>query len=68
MLGQTIKRFYSTPITPQLYTMLRYTYVDGMLEKRGPYREGHLKLLQEASDKGLVSLGGAFADPCDGGK
>lgn len=51
-------------VSPVKYWALRYRYVDGMLEKRGPYRAAHLEGLQQLGSK--VALGGAFNDPCDG--
>ena len=41
---------------------LSYTYVEGILEKRAPHREGHLAHAQAHIDKGQVLMGGAFAD------
>ncbi|RHY15437.1 hypothetical protein DYB37_005928 [Aphanomyces astaci] len=49
--------------------MLRYTYVDGMLDKRGPFRGDHLHHVETYSADThypKVILGGAFADPVDG--
>lgn len=34
-----------------------YTYVDGMLDKRGPHRTGHLDLLKTMSEEGDCLLG-----------
>lgn len=36
---------------------LTYNYVDGMLEKRGPYRSDHLDLLKAMSKEGECLLG-----------
>lgn len=44
-----------------------YTYVDDMLDKRGPFRLGHLDLLKNMSEEGDCLLAGAFVEPCDGG-
>ncbi|CAM9284591.1 unnamed protein product [Ectocarpus sp. 13 AM-2016] len=43
-----------------------YTYVDGMVDKRGPYRTDHLDLLKAMTEEGTCLLGGAFLEPCDG--
>eukprot|EP00903_Cladosiphon_okamuranus_P006131 g6034.t2 len=43
-----------------------YTYVDGMVDKRGPYRSDHLELLKTMTEEGSCLLGGAFVEPCDG--
>jgi hypothetical protein len=49
-----------------MYFILFYDYVDGILDKRQPYREGHLALLGEFVSRGELVMGGAFADPVDG--
>lgn len=49
-----------------MHYCLFYDYVEGVLEKRAPYRDGHLKLAREAVDRGEMVLGGAYADPVDG--
>ncbi len=49
--------------------MLRYDYVDGMLQKRDPYRNDHLAWIRKwsLSPSGTkLLMGGAFADPVDG--
>ncbi|RHY29290.1 hypothetical protein DYB32_005263 [Aphanomyces invadans] len=49
--------------------MLRYTYVDGMLEKRDPFRGDHLRHVEihsAGSHTPKVLLAGAFANPVDG--
>lgn len=42
--------------------MLRYDYVDDILERRGAYREQHLALLTEHG----CMMGGAIGDPVHG--
>ena len=42
--------------------VLFYDYVPDILERRGPYRAGHIGLLREAAARGEVDLAGAFAD------
>ncbi|KDD72995.1 hypothetical protein H632_c2652p0 [Helicosporidium sp. ATCC 50920] len=49
------------------YQMLIYNYVDGMLEKRTPFRDAHLKLAGGMSDEGKLMMGGALTDPVDTG-
>lgn len=34
-----------------------YTYVDGMVDKRGPYRSDHLDLLKTMTEEGTCLLG-----------
>jgi uncharacterized protein YciI len=46
--------------------MLTYGYVPDMLERRQPHRAAHLKHLEDARDRGLLTLAAAFSDPVDG--
>lgn len=50
---------------PRKLTALRYTYVDGMLEKRAPHRGAHLAHVAEWESRGLL-LAGALGDPPSG--
>jgi uncharacterized protein len=43
--------------------LLQYTYVEDVLDRRGPYREAHLALIQAAKEAGNVFVAGAFGDP-----
>ncbi len=47
------------------YVML-YEYTDDYLERRGEYRNEHLKLAWAAQKRGELILAGAYADPADG--
>jgi uncharacterized protein YciI len=49
-----------------VHYLLFYDYVEGVLEKRAPHRAEHLRLANEALEKGELLLGGAYADPVDG--
>eukprot|EP00730_Choanoeca_flexa_P012613 TRINITY_DN4447_c0_g1_i1.p1 TRINITY_DN4447_c0_g1~~TRINITY_DN4447_c0_g1_i1.p1 ORF type:complete len:132 (+),score=8.97 TRINITY_DN4447_c0_g1_i1:137-532(+) len=60
-------RARSTAPTPRLLGLLRYEYVDNMLERRQPHRDAHLQYAQEQVAKGHMLLGGALADPVDTG-
>ena len=40
--------------------------VDDVLEKRGPFREGHLGTAAKFKKSGDLVMGGAYADPVDG--
>ena len=44
------------------FYLLTYDYVDGIVDKRGPHRAGHLAHAKAAIARGDVVLGGAFAD------
>ncbi|KAF0718842.1 Aste57867_1440 [Aphanomyces stellatus] len=64
------KRAFSTVSIRPLW-MLRYNYVDGMLEKRDPFRKDHLSHIERLAKAGDDSdvkmiMAGAFADPVDG--
>ena len=47
--------------------LLRYEYVDGMADRRGPYRDAHLAHIRAAMDAGRVVMAGAIGDPPHGG-
>jgi uncharacterized protein YciI len=47
--------------------ILLYDYVDDIIERRGPYREGHLGLIQRWMDDGRVVMAGPLGDPVNGG-
>ena len=46
--------------------LLFYDVVPDYLERRGQFREEHLKLAREANARGELVLAGAFAEPVDG--
>lgn len=45
--------------------LLLYEVVDDYAAKRMPYRQQHLALAEQASERGELVLGGALADPVD---
>jgi len=47
------------------YYALFYELVDDMVTRRVPFREEHLRLAREASERGELVLAGALADPVD---
>ena len=47
------------------YFTLLYDVVDGFAERRAPYREAHLRLAQEARERGELLLAGALGVPPD---
>jgi uncharacterized protein len=49
-----------------MYYILLYDVVDDYVNRRAPYREAHLKLVNEAHRRGEIVMAGAFADPVDG--
>ena len=46
--------------------LLFYDYVEGMLERRAPYREEHLAFAGAAHAQGTLAMAGALVDPLDG--
>lgn len=49
-----------------MYYILLYDFVEDYINKRAPFREEHLGLVNEAAEKGQLLLGGAFDNPVDG--
>lgn len=49
-----------------MHYLLFYDYAPGMLERRAPFRAGHLALAGEFHAAGKLLIAGAFADPVDG--
>ncbi len=47
------------------YFALFYEVVDDFPAKRTPFRAEHLRLVQEAHERGELLLGGALAEPVD---
>jgi len=49
-----------------MYWLLLYDYVDGMAERRAPFRDDHLALARDAEAAGTLLAAGALVDPLDG--
>ena len=49
-----------------MHYLLLYQFVPDYLERRGEYRNEHLKLAWDSHARGEMVLGGAFVDPADG--
>ncbi len=49
-----------------MHYLLFYSFVDGMAERRMPFRQAHLAHLEAAAARGELVLAGALADPLDG--
>jgi uncharacterized protein len=47
--------------------LLFYSFVPDYLDRRGEYRDAHLQLAWTAVENDALVLGGALADPIDGG-
>jgi hypothetical protein len=50
-----------------LHHLLLYTYVDDMLERRGPHRPAHLDRVAAERAAGRIVMAGATGDPPSGG-
>jgi uncharacterized protein YciI len=48
-----------------MYYILFYKTVENYVEKRTPFREEHLSLVQKAYNDGSIVMAGALADPVD---
>jgi len=48
------------------YYALFYDAVNDFIERRGAYRDEHLRLARDAHARGELVLAGALADPADG--
>jgi uncharacterized protein len=56
-----------SPRATPSYHILQYQYVPDILERRGPYRDGHLGAASKLEAEGKCVLAGAFGDPVEGG-
>ena len=54
------------PPPPPTFTLLSYTYVPDILERRGPHRAAHIAAAKEAVAAGRMVLAGATGDPVGG--
>lgn len=48
-----------------MHFLLMYELADNYLERRGEFRDEHLKLAWQAHERGEVVVAGALADPFD---
>ena len=55
-----------TSILGVMHYLLFYEVGEAYVERRAPFRSGHLALAREAYDRGDLILAGALADPVDG--
>ncbi len=62
-LARASRPLYSTPPTRYLLT---YEYIPDVLEKRGPFREGHIGLAKEMIEEGSCVSGGPTLPPGEG--
>jgi uncharacterized protein len=49
-----------------MYYILLYEVVEDFINRRAPYREEHLNLVNEAHHRGELVMAGAFSEPVEG--
>jgi len=54
-------------MTDDPHFLLLYTYVDDMVDRRGPHRQAHLDRIQAEQAAGRVVMAGALGTPPTGG-
>jgi uncharacterized protein YciI len=54
-------------MTDDAHFLLLYTYVDDIVDRRGPYREAHLERIRAEKAAGRVVMAGALGTPPNGG-
>lgn len=54
-------------MTDDPHYLLLYTYVDDIVDRRGPYREAHLERIRAEKAAGRVVMAGALGTPPNGG-
>ena len=52
---------------PEQLHILFYEYVPDVVERRAPYREGHLGLINRWHDEGRIVMAGGIGDPVHAG-
>jgi hypothetical protein len=52
---------------PDRLHILFYDYPEDVLERRGPFRQGHVELIREWMADGRLLMAGAVGDPPNGG-
>ncbi len=55
--------YFANPDKPKKLLLLRYNYVDNMLEKRAPYRQGHIAHILEYTSANKIHCAGAVGNP-----
>jgi uncharacterized protein YciI len=48
---------------PVLLSLLSYTYIDGIAERRAPHREAHLRLIARYRAEERLAVAGAVGEP-----
>ena len=56
----------AAPPAPKRFSLLFYSYVPDILERRDPFRAAHIQGAKDAVASGEMKMAGALADPVDG--
>lgn len=56
-------RMSSSSSAPKSKFILEYAYVADILERRTPFRPGHIKLAEDYHNEGTILSGGPFTPP-----
>jgi hypothetical protein len=54
-------------VDPNEHQLLLYTYVEDMVQRRGPYRGAHLDRIRAEREAGRIVMAGALGNPPTGG-
>src|SRR5262245_19027957 len=49
-----------------MHSLLFYDYVNDIAERRAPFRQAHLALIEEVHKNGALLMAGALTEPVDG--
>ena len=60
---RAVRQYSSTTALGATQYLLNYSYIPDVLEKRGPYREGHLGLAKQLIEEGRCLSGGPLGEP-----
>jgi uncharacterized protein YciI len=52
---------------PERLQILRYEYVEDIVERRGEHRDAHLEAIRRYKDEDRIVIAGAVGDPPSGG-
>ena len=56
----------AAPLAPKKFSLLFYSYVPDIIERRDPFRAAHIQGAKEAVARGEMTMAGALAEPVDG--
>ena len=56
----------AAPVAPKRFSLLFYSYVPDILERRDPFRAAHIQGAKDAVARGEMKMAGALAEPVDG--